>query len=83
MTAPGVLDVKAFVPAKDLTQSMQFYTDLGFKTNWSYADAAEMEIGSFRFLLQRFYVKDHAENFMMSLNVADAMTGGNTLRVSA
>jgi uncharacterized glyoxalase superfamily protein PhnB len=72
MIAPGVLDIKAFVPAKDLAQSIQFYADLGFKTNWSNKDAAEMEIGSFRFLLQRFYVKDHAENFMMSLNVADA-----------
>jgi uncharacterized glyoxalase superfamily protein PhnB len=72
MTAPEVLDIKAFIPAKNLAQSVQFYTDLGFKTNWSYEDAAEMEIGSFRFLLQRFYVKDHAENFMMSLNVADA-----------
>ena len=31
-----------------------------------------MQIGSFRFLLQRFYVKEHAENYMMSLNVEDA-----------
>ena len=72
MGAPKVLDIKAFVPAEDLARSIQFYSDLGFKTNWSYEDAAEMEIGSFRFLLQRFYVKEHATNFMMSLNVEDA-----------
>jgi uncharacterized glyoxalase superfamily protein PhnB len=70
--APQVRDIKAFVPAKDLGFSIQFYSDLGFKTNWSSKDAAEMEIGSFRFLLQRFYVKEHATNFMMSLNVEDA-----------
>ena len=71
MDAPKVRDIKAFVPAKDLALSIQFYSDLGFKTNWSSSDAAEMEIGSCRFLLQRFYVKEHASNFMMSLSVAD------------
>ena len=71
MSAPKVLDIKAFIPAKDLSLSIQFYSDLGFKINWSYEDAAEMEIGSFRFLLQRFYVEQHASNFMMSLNVED------------
>src|SRR5262245_58915454 len=72
MDAPRVLDIKAFVPARDLARSIQFYSDLGFKTNWSNEDAAEMEIGSCRFLLQRFYVEEHATNFMMSLNVEDA-----------
>src|SRR5436190_22608693 len=64
MDAPKVLDIKAFVPAKDLALSIQFYSDLGFKTNWSSSDAAEMEIGSCRFVLERFYVKEHASNFM-------------------
>ena len=72
MNVPKVLDIKAFVPARDLAQSIQFYSDLGFKTNWAYEEAAEMEIGSCRFLLQRFYVEQHASNFMMSLNVEDA-----------
>ena len=72
MDTPKVIEIKAFVPAKDLAQSIQFYSDLGFTTNWSNEDAAEMEIGSARFLLQRFYVKEHAGNFMMSLSVEDA-----------
>ncbi len=71
MTEPKVLDIKAFVPARDLVQSIQFYNELGFKTNWSNPEIAEMEIGAFRFLLQRFYVKEHAGNFMMSLTVED------------
>lgn len=72
MNTPTVLDIKAFVPAKNLDLSIRFYSDLGFTTNWSYADAAEMQIGSSRILLQRFYVREHAENFMMTLNVEDA-----------
>ncbi len=67
-----MLDIKAFVPSRDLAKSIEFYSLLGFRTNWAYEDAAEMQIGSFRFLLQRFYVKEHAENFMMSLGVEDA-----------
>ena len=69
---PGsVLDLKAFVPAKDIEVSKAFYTDLGFHINWSNDEIAEIQTGSFRFLLQRFYVAQHAGNFMMSLNVED------------
>jgi hypothetical protein len=61
-----------FVPAKDPELSKKFYTDLGFAINWSNDQIAELQIGSFRFLLQTFYVADHAGNFMMSLAVDDA-----------
>jgi hypothetical protein len=70
---PGpVTDLKTFVPAKDLELSKKFYTDLGFGINWSNGEIAELQIGSFRFLLQRFYVAEHAGNFMMSLQVENA-----------
>jgi uncharacterized glyoxalase superfamily protein PhnB len=70
---PGpVTDLKAFVPAKDIGRSMEFYVDLGFTVNWSNEHIAELQIGSFRFLLQKFYVAEHAGNFMMSLTVEDA-----------
>ena len=72
MEASPVIDLKAFVPARDYTLSKQFYLDLGFTINFSGEEIAELQIGSFRFLLQPFYVKEHSENFMMSLNVADA-----------
>lgn len=71
MIPSPVTDIKAFVPAKDLERSKQFYTDLGFTVNWSGADIAELQIGAFRFLLQLFFVEAHAGNFMMSLNVED------------
>ena len=67
-----VLDLKAFVPAKSLAISTQFYTDLGFKQNWANDQIAEFQVGSFRFLLQPFYVPQHAQNFMMHLTVENA-----------
>jgi len=67
-----VLDLKAFVPAQNYDLSKQFYLDLGFTLNWGGNEIAEFQIGTFRFLLQPFYVKEHAGNFMMSLMVEDA-----------
>jgi uncharacterized glyoxalase superfamily protein PhnB len=67
-----IMDLKAFVPAKDFALSMQFYADLGFEAKWAEATAAELRIGSFGFVLQAFYVEQHAGNFMMHLMVEDA-----------
>ena len=72
MLPSPVVDMKAFVPAKDHEVSKAFYTDLGFTINWSNDEIAELQMGSFRFLLQKFYVAQHAGNFMMSLNVENA-----------
>lgn len=72
MNEMSVIDLKAFVPSKDAAISRQFYVDLGFTLNWSNDQIAEFQIGSFRFLLQSFYVQPHAENFMMHLTVGDA-----------
>ena len=67
---PLVFDMKAFVPAKDPATCRRFYAELGFKQNWANDQMAEFQIGSFRFMLQNFCAKGHAENFMMSLTVA-------------
>ena len=72
MLPSPVIDIKAFVPSKDHELSKAFYTDLGFTINFSNDEIAELQMGSFRFLLQKFYVPQHAGNFMMSMNVEDA-----------
>ncbi len=72
MNPNSVLELNAFVPAKDLALSKQFYQDFGFDLVWSNSDIASFKIDSFSFLLQKFYVKEHSENFMMSLTVEDA-----------
>ena len=72
MTQPAVLDLKAFVPARNFVLSRQFYLDLGFTEKWGNDQACELQLDGFRFLLQNFYVKEHAENFMMHLMVENA-----------
>jgi hypothetical protein len=46
-----VTDLKPLVPARDAELSKRFYADLGF-INWSTEQIAELQIGSYRFLLQ-------------------------------
>jgi len=72
MEPSPVVDLKAFVPAKDYALAKQFYLDLGFTQNFGNDQVAEFQIGAFRFFLQPFYVKEHAGNFMMALLVDDA-----------
>jgi uncharacterized glyoxalase superfamily protein PhnB len=65
------LEIKAFVPARDFALSKQFYQDLGFEVAWSNDGLAYLHRGDCAFLLQDFYLKEHADNFMMHLIVAD------------
>ena len=72
------IELKAFVPAKDFELSKQFYQDLGFTLCWgTEGDLAYLHYGDHGshgkvgFLLQRFYVKEFAENLMMHLLVKD------------
>jgi catechol 2,3-dioxygenase-like lactoylglutathione lyase family enzyme len=68
-----VRDLRVFVPAKDLEESIRFYKALGFRMNWQHEEGlAEIQIGRNRIWLQNYYVKDWAENFMISLEVEDA-----------
>jgi hypothetical protein len=65
------IEVKAFVPSRDFALSKRFYRDLGFTIGWSSDELAYLHHGSSSFLLQNFYVKEHADNFMMHLLVED------------
>ena len=68
-----VKDLRVFVPARDFEESIRFYEALGFKKKWQHEDGlAEMQIGSNRIWLQNYYVKEWAENFMISIEVDDA-----------
>lgn len=69
---PTALDVKAFVPAKDVALSLDFYRELGFAVLWQNAQIAELEIAGSRLLLQNFYVREWAENFMIRIEVESA-----------
>lgn len=67
-----VRDLRVFVPAKDFDESMRFYEAIGFKKNWQHEEGlAELEISGNRIWLQNYYVKEWAENFMISIEVED------------
>ena len=66
------VEIKAFVPAQNLEVSKAFYAALGFEVPWSSDDLAYVRYGDTSFLLQLFFVPEHAHNFMMHLLVENA-----------
>jgi uncharacterized glyoxalase superfamily protein PhnB len=67
----AVVEIKAFVPARDFALSMEFYAALGFKRASVYEDIAYFHCGTSSFLLQDFFVQEHATNYQMHLLVED------------
>jgi len=67
----GTESPRAFVPAKDFALSKRFYDALGFTKTLDGDEIAIYKIGVGEFLLQPFYVAEHANNFMMQLMVDD------------
>jgi len=63
------IEIKAFVPAKDFALSMRFYDALGFTRASVFEDIAYFHCGDSSFLLQDFFVREHADNFQMHLLV--------------
>jgi uncharacterized glyoxalase superfamily protein PhnB len=74
MSTMETIEIKAFVPAKDFELSKRFYADLGFAVKWASDDLAYVHAGNSSFLLQKFYVKEFADNLMMHLLVEDVGT---------
>ena len=64
-----VVEVKAFVPARDFALSMAFYQALGVTRASVFDDSAYFHCGESSFLMQDFFVREHAENFQMHLLV--------------
>ncbi|MDE2166261.1 MAG: glyoxalase [Alphaproteobacteria bacterium] len=69
--ARTVLATRPIVPAKDFMTSKQFYSDLGFQSKMLTDDLAEMSLGACSFVLQNYYVRDWADNFVIHLYVSD------------
>ena len=67
----NTIEARALVPTGDFEQSKRFYQAIGFTMEWSSADMASFRRGPSGFLLQKFYVPDHTNNFVMSLLVED------------
>lgn len=71
------VELKAHIPAQDFELSKQFYQDVGFTLCWTGDALAYLhygphgEAGKPGFLLQKFYVRELAENLQMHLLVKD------------
>ncbi len=61
---------RPFLPAKDFELSKRFYEALGF-TKVMDGEVAIFRIGPSSFILQNYFQKEWAENFMMQLMVDD------------
>jgi catechol 2,3-dioxygenase-like lactoylglutathione lyase family enzyme len=65
------IEAKAFVPARDFELSKRFYQAIGFTLDWSTDNLASLRHGGSCFLLEKFHVQAHADNFKMHLWVED------------
>jgi len=61
---------RPFIPARDFDVSKRFYEALGFEKVLD-GEVAIFNAGSGGFILQRYFQKEWAENFMMQLMVDD------------
>ena len=64
-------EIRAMVPAKDFAQSQRFYADLGFDCEFVRDGLAGFRLGDSAFLLQDFFVAEHAAHCVMVLNLPD------------
>jgi catechol 2,3-dioxygenase-like lactoylglutathione lyase family enzyme len=73
MTALDVRDVRAFLPAKDLARSRAFYVALGWRDVWSNGTLVLVELAGHRLVLQDRYVREWADNAMVTVEVENAL----------
>ena len=67
------MSLQPFVPSgKEFQKSKELFVALGFKINWEGAGYVGFQRDNCKFILQDFYAKDFAENFMITVNVDSA-----------
>ncbi len=72
MSELRALSLLPFVPSgEDYDASRRLFADLGFEEVWENNGYAGFRNGDAQFILQKFDVKEFAENFMVRLNVKD------------
>ncbi|HEY0746723.1 MAG TPA: VOC family protein [Steroidobacteraceae bacterium] len=77
-----VIEIKAFIPAKDFELSKQFYRDIGFSMESEGGGVAYFHFENVSFLLQDFFIEALAKNFMMHMLVEDLDAWWNSLSES-
>jgi hypothetical protein len=74
-----VVEIKAFVPAKDFELSKQFYKDIGFTMASEGGGVAYFHFDDASFLLQDFCAGSLADNFMMHMLVKNVEAWWNRI----
>src|SRR5690348_16699753 len=57
--------MRPMVPARDFELSRRFYLELGFRPRSLTDRLIEMQLGVFSFILQDYYVREWADNFVV------------------
>ena len=63
--------MRSMVPAEDFETSKRFYIELGFRPRQLTDRLVEMQLGVFSFILQDYYVREWADNFVVHVTVSD------------
>jgi hypothetical protein len=63
--------MRPMVPAKDFDISKRFYVELGFQPRPLTDRLVEMQLDVFSFILQAYYVREWADNFVVHVTVSD------------
>jgi len=58
----SIVDLRAYVPAKDFEESRRFYQALGFAMSDGWGGTADFELNGHCIRLQNHYVKDWANS---------------------
>ncbi len=66
-----VLAIRPFVPSRDFAVSKAFYQAVGFRLTLEDDSIAVLKMGSFSFILQKFYAEGCADNLMLQMLVRD------------
>ena len=67
------ISLQPFVPSgSDFENSKQFFRELGFNISWDAGDYIGFENNGCKFILQKFNNKEFAENFMITVAIANA-----------
>ena len=67
----NVIGIRSFVPSKNYDESLSFYAEIGFNSEYVTDDLTLFENGECVFFLQRFYNEELANNFMLQVCVTD------------
>ena len=64
--------IEPFIPSgSDFQKSRQLFLEIGFQITWENDDLIKFENNGCQFFLQKYDVKEFAENFMLSVKVGN------------